>query len=897
MSSKLKAMQLLVFIMSFFMFFVSDVSAATKTTEVNKNEMTCIFCNGDPEIYKQEQQFASRIKIIKQILGKSVDEIALAATVLHKENARQAIASRYDENFKAGQYKASLSTLFKKQEFGKPENATQEKKIGMDSGVAGKQIDLLNAAAIIMADSSGWTGAYNEEKYQKALAGDKLFGNNSGGAAADFANAVFCKAGAVADGAFTIGNITYQFLTGQDILTEIERSSARWNNMARICENGYVGGVYNLTKDVIPNDTNRQLQKEEIAKEIIDLIHYYKLVVGKEDQCVVQTSSGDFAGWKQYDSQWGSLAVGDGGTMSSIGCLVTSVAIQMARSGTQITNVDGGFNPGSFVKVLNNNGGFVSGGNYTWSGHSGIAPNWQFAGKGSANTSNTADLAKKLSAELSDGAEGGKYQKFIVLFTSSNKYPGHWVAVDSVSGDNVTIFDPAESGTTLDENYSSWHVGEYGIFYATDVPVGKTGSSTATTEVVTPADPSSFNDRIKDGFKHGDLPKDKVKYIMMHDTESGTDDAEAIINAWGNGPVASHFVVARDGTIYQTTPINKIAHHAGWGPSGSNSAFGISQERDDMVGADTNGQDYAMNAWSIGIEIVHDHDGSEYPEEQLKALDSLVAYLDDELDHEAEITDHKEWTGNSEQTRVKKQGQVKQDVDSSFPLSQYQTSRTHDGNKNEVCDDVDNLLQEFIDFLAANEGTATCNYHGQGEGTGYAVTTLADGAGPTTALGITHFNDGVANDVGYTNFLTDLYAGCTDKSMIDKMLPEVIEYIATTYTDNQAEEAGVTLTPAERYALTSVNYGGVVLAKPIIAAIKEYGKDSEQVYRAFQNSFTNMTYANGLMRRRMSEYEAFMTGNFKAESTKYLGWDNIYGNAISMSKSEAMSHWPSSRDE
>ena len=68
------------------------------------------------------------------------------------------------------------------------------------------------------------------------------------------------------------------------------------------------------------------------------------------------------------------------------------------------------------------------------------------------------------------------------------------------------------------------------------------------------------------GFDHGPKPAAFQKYIVLHDTESDSD-AAAIIDWWdGNGnQVAAHFIVNRDGTIWQCVPLDRIAHHAGYG--------------------------------------------------------------------------------------------------------------------------------------------------------------------------------------------------------------------------------------------------------------------------------------------------------------------------------------------
>lgn len=62
----------------------------------------------------------------------------------------------------------------------------------------------------------------------------------------------------------------------------------------------------------------------------------------------------NYQNWKQYDSQWGNLSVGNS-TMARIGCKITSLAILMVHSGAEDAS---NFNPG----VLRNrfvNGGFI----------------------------------------------------------------------------------------------------------------------------------------------------------------------------------------------------------------------------------------------------------------------------------------------------------------------------------------------------------------------------------------------------------------------------------------------------------------------------------------------------------------------------------------------------------
>lgn len=177
----------------------------------------------------------------------------------------------------------------------------------------------------------------------------------------------------------------------------------------------------------------------------------------------------------------------------------------------------------------------------------------------------------------------------------------------------------------------------------------------------------------REAFAHGDKGAAHQKYIVLHDTESETPP-EGIVDYWdGNGNlVAAHFVVGVDGHVVQCVPLDKIAHHAGYGDAGHNALFGVEDEsRDDMLGTVPIGDwacDYGMNGHSVGIELVHVGGSGAYPEAQLDALDALIAYIDGYYGFESDIIDHKAWrTGNS-------------DTSPEFAsyLESYQRMRTHE---------------------------------------------------------------------------------------------------------------------------------------------------------------------------------------------------------------------------
>lgn len=179
----------------------------------------------------------------------------------------------------------------------------------------------------------------------------------------------------------------------------------------------------------------------------------------------------------------------------------------------------------------------------------------------------------------------------------------------------------------------------------------------------------------RDNFIHGDKPLSHQRYIVLHDTESDAD-AQSVIDWWdSNGNlVAAHFVVNKDGSIWQCAPLDSIVHHAGFGDTGHNEKYGtVDESYDDKRGTTPIGDwasDYGMNSYSIGIEMVHAGGEGSYPEAQLQAVDGLIAYLDAYYGYESEIIDHKAWrSGNS-------------DTSEEFAeyLAHYQDHRTHSGN-------------------------------------------------------------------------------------------------------------------------------------------------------------------------------------------------------------------------
>jgi len=136
---------------------------------------------------------------------------------------------------------------------------------------------------------------------------------------------------------------------------------------------------------------------------------------------------GDFTNWKQCDPNWGSTPLGDT-TLCDVGCLVTSTAIQIASSGTEILIDD--FNPGTFLKHISSHGG-LSGNMFTWTGWHEIVPNFSCT-SGIHLTGDKQSKANQILDKINEG-------NYVILGVRNE---GHWVAVNYVDGENVYIVDP-----------------------------------------------------------------------------------------------------------------------------------------------------------------------------------------------------------------------------------------------------------------------------------------------------------------------------------------------------------------------------------------------------------------------------------------------------------------------
>lgn len=159
-------------------------------------------------------------------------------------------------------------------------------------------------------------------------------------------------------------------------------------------------------------------------------------------------ATGSYRNWKQCNSPWSNLSLGGTSNVCKIGCLVTSISIQIARSGVETTVSP--FNPGTFVTALNENGGFI-GGNLYYDKVQKIAPRFKYvsvadeANKMYCQMGN-ADIASRIDNLIRDGC-------YVIVQVKSCKSGSHFVAIDKVENGTVYMMDPASNEIDLFKKY------------------------------------------------------------------------------------------------------------------------------------------------------------------------------------------------------------------------------------------------------------------------------------------------------------------------------------------------------------------------------------------------------------------------------------------------------------
>ena len=172
------------------------------------------------------------------------------------------------------------------------------------------------------------------------------------------------------------------------------------------------------------------------------------------------TDSGEYVNWRQAGQSWSNIKIGNtNSTIGNIGCLVTSIAILIEKSGVPTPHIEP-FNPGTFVEVLNKNGGFDERGNLYYGPISKVVPNFKYVGNVNLRGKSRSEKLALITQYVNAG--------YFVTEEVKGATPGnqHWVAVTGVNGNNVIMVDPASNQTDMWSAYEWSKSSQFNYFKA-----------------------------------------------------------------------------------------------------------------------------------------------------------------------------------------------------------------------------------------------------------------------------------------------------------------------------------------------------------------------------------------------------------------------------------------------
>lgn len=167
---------------------------------------------------------------------------------------------------------------------------------------------------------------------------------------------------------------------------------------------------------------------------------------------------GEWANWRQKGAPWSNIKIGNTSkSIGDIGCLATSIAILIEKSGVPIPFQP--FNPGTFVEAMNKNGGFDKDGNLYYGPISKVVPNFEYVG--------SAELLGKTEQEkfriINEYYSKGYY---LAIEVKGNSGGQHWVAVNNIKGNTINMVDPGSNNINLWLTYNSVNTSQIRYFKA-----------------------------------------------------------------------------------------------------------------------------------------------------------------------------------------------------------------------------------------------------------------------------------------------------------------------------------------------------------------------------------------------------------------------------------------------
>lgn len=268
-----------------FFTFLLVILPQTVFAAESKKDVYCPLCqhrNSDDPLYNKERQFYQKVKILKEVYGNSLDEVALTFAVTDRYNgADKAFEKEYDKNFDANEYK-------KKNQFLKGSSVDNLTEEDIKLVKQNEKYDLLTLAAIVMVDSNKG-GEYSDVCFMDGLAGKRLVANDSAGDVVwDDDDIIGSLIKFISSGFYSIVNgVTCNSVIQQGTDSYFGDSAAvrtttenlRVENVGKVCEKGYIGGLYDIKGE---DDEKYDLRKHVIAEGIIAKANHYRKLYGNE---------------------------------------------------------------------------------------------------------------------------------------------------------------------------------------------------------------------------------------------------------------------------------------------------------------------------------------------------------------------------------------------------------------------------------------------------------------------------------------------------------------------------------------------------------------------------------------------------------------------------------------
>ena len=168
--------------------------------------------------------------------------------------------------------------------------------------------------------------------------------------------------------------------------------------------------------------------------------------------------SGEYINWKQSDPEWSNVRIGNtSNTIGDIGCLITSIAILIQKSGIETKNITP-FNPGTFVEVLNKNNGFDNSGNILYTPITKLIPEFKYSGNINLRNKSKEEKLKLITEYFNNGYYLTAEVKGATIGNQ------HWVAIVGINGSDVIMADPASNQTIMWNAYEFSKTSQFNYF-------------------------------------------------------------------------------------------------------------------------------------------------------------------------------------------------------------------------------------------------------------------------------------------------------------------------------------------------------------------------------------------------------------------------------------------------